>query len=177
VNSAAASHEDQHLLLRRAIEGSESAFAAIYRAHAKAIYGLALRITGQHACAEDVVQDAFLRALQQGAGFRGQASLGHWLKRIAANAAVDRIRRDRKWRNLEDADILVAPDQRDAQLDEVLGLLSVLSAPARSVVWLHEMEGYSHLEISRLFGQSESWSKSVLARSLKKLKSLIEETA
>ncbi len=163
------------MLLRCAVDGSESAFATIYRTHAKAVYGLALRITGQHSSAEDVVQETFLRALQQGRGFRGQASLGHWLKRIAANAAIDRIRRDRQWRNLDDPEMLIAPAQRNPQVEEVLGLLATLPPPARTVVWLHEMEGYSHVEIALLFGQSESWSKSLLSRSLKKLKLLIEE--
>ena len=131
-------------------------------------------MTGEPASAEDVLQDTFLRALVQGRAYRGEASLGHWLKRIAANAAIDRLRQARRLVALDGTEVMAAPAPRQPEVEEVLGLLRHLSPAARSVVWLHEMEGYSHTELATAFGKSESWSKSLLMRSLQKLKDLME---
>lgn len=172
-----ASDDDERELLRRACHGDDGAFETLYRRHGGTVYALVLRMTGHPATAEDVLQDTFLRALEQGASYRGQAPLRSWLKRIAANAAIDRLRRDRRLVALEQAEAQAAgaPVERAGQVAEVLGLLAHLDPAARSVVWLHEMEGYSHPEIAALFGHSESWSKSLLARSLERLRSELEK--
>lgn len=164
-------------LLDRAIDGSDAVFAQIYRDHASALYALALRMTGNRATAEDVVQDCFLRALRSGRHFRGDAAPRTWLTRIVINLAIDRIRQHRQWLIEPDAiETLAASPSTDHDTAAALGLLAGLSPAARSVVWLHEMEGHSHAEIATLFGASESWSKSILSRSLKRLRASLEQT-
>src|SRR3546814_1419849 len=98
--------DDETQLVRRARRGQEAAFAEIYRRHARAIHSLALRLTGNHATAEDITQECFLKMLQFLGGLRPGTPLRPWLKRVAANAAIDRIRRDKR---------LVALDDDDAQ--------------------------------------------------------------
>lgn len=163
-------------LLVRAQRQDRAAFEAIYRCYERAALALALRILGRHAAAEDAVHDCFVRAFEKIRHYRGEAPFGSWLKRMLVNLAIDRLRAETRWSVDADAiDALAAPaGQHDDQI-EALGLLARLAPRARSVVWLHEMEGYAHGEIARLFGQTESWSKSILARSLDRLRREIQQ--
>lgn len=164
-------------LVRRARRGDHAAFEALYRRHARAVHGFALRLCGDPAAAEDIVQDTFLKLFGFLGGFRDDAPLRPWLKRVASNLAIDRLRRLRPQ--------LDAPLEEDAWADrgagpdlhaEGEGLLRRLPPLVRTVVWLHEMEGWSHPELARRFGRSQSWSKSVLARGLARLRGELDDT-
>ena len=150
--------------------GDEEAFARLYQAHAKAIHALAYRLTGNAAAAEDITQDTFLKMLGFLSGLRSDAPLRPWLKRVAANAAIDRLRREHRFVAEQDEDAWPdsAPDQ--AQNLEMMGMLQRLPPLARTLVWLHEMEGWSHPELAKRFGHSPSWSKSIVSRALAKLR-------
>jgi len=160
------------LTLERARRGDGRAHAAIYARYARACYNLALRILGEPAAAEDVVQDVFLRMMDTIGGFRGDAPFGAWLKRMAANASIDVVRRNRRF-GAEDPEAVFAAtadgsiDREDAV--DAWALLMSLSPRARAILVLHQLEGYTHKELADLFGQSESYSKSILARALKRL--------
>jgi RNA polymerase sigma-70 factor (ECF subfamily) len=159
-------------ILSRARRGDGAAHSAIYLMYSRACYNLALRILGEPAAAEDVVQEVFLKMMDTVSRFRGDAPFGAWLKRMTANATIDVIRRNRRF-DADDAETHIANSQTpdlaaDAAVD-AWSLLMRLGPRARAVVLLHELEGYTHKELSSLFGQSESYSKSVLARALKRL--------
>lgn len=163
------------LTLARARRGDDAAFEAIYRCYARAAFSLALRLCGRPDLAEDVVQEAFLKAMEKLASYRGEAPFGAWLKRLVANSAIDRLRLERRWVDAEFAGI--AEPQQEASSEaqvEALGLLSRMSAPARAALVLHELEGYSHTELAALFGRSESYSKSLLSRAIARLRGLLE---
>jgi RNA polymerase sigma factor (sigma-70 family) len=156
--------------LERARRGDMTAHAAIYERYAGACYTLALRVLGEPAAAEDVVQEVFLRMFGTIGSFRGDAPFGAWLKRMAANATIDVVRARQRFASedanghmdaLQDA-TMVAEDRVDAW-----SMLMRLTPRARAIVILHEAEGYTHRELGELFGQSESYSKSILARALK----------
>jgi RNA polymerase sigma factor (sigma-70 family) len=167
--------EIDELTLARARRGDGVAFEAIYRRYSRAAYTLALRLCGRPDLAEDVAQEAFLKAMEKLSSFRGEAPFGAWLKRLVANSAIDRLRAERRWVDPELA--AVAEPQQDAGSEaqvEALGLLSRMSAPARAALVLHELEGYSHTELAALFGKSESYSKSLLSRAIARLRSLLE---
>lgn len=168
---------EEAALLRRGRRGDAEAFGMLYRIHAGAIYGLALRLTGQPAAAEDVVQETFLKAMQAMSGFREGAPMRPWLKRMAANVAIDRLRAERRLRPLEDSSALTqeATDAAPGAVAEALGLLARLDPEARALVWLQQMEGWTHAELARRFGRSESWSKSVLSRALQRLRGELDE--
>lgn len=161
--------------MSRARRGDQGAFAELYALHAPSLYALALKLLGNPATAEDVVQDTFIKAIQSIGGFRGDAPLRAWLKRVTAHLAIDHLRARRPVAEV-DPDFMVATDAGPEHLSEALGLLARLPATARSVVWLHEMEGWSHPEIAARFGYTESWSKSLLSRSLSRLRSWMEES-
>jgi len=166
--------DDEAQLVRRARRGQEAAFAEIYRRHARAIHTLALRLTGNRATAEDITQEAFLKMLQFLNGLRDDAPLRPWLKRVAANAAIDRLRRDQRLVPVEDDDTHAATGPDPLLHAESSGLLRRLAPLERTVVWLHAMEGWSHPELGRRFGRSESWSKSIVSRGLSRLRTELD---
>lgn len=158
-------------VIARARRGDMAAFAQIYECYGSACYNLALRVLGEPAAAEDIVQEVFLKMFDAIAGYRGDAPFGAWLKRMAANATIDVTRQRAR---LSDRDIDSVLDSVVAESDaqgasDAWSLLMRLPERARAVVILHEVEGYTHKDLAHLFGQSESWSKSVLARSLERL--------
>ena len=164
--------ELDRITLERARRGDMDACAAIYRRYGTACFNLALRILGERAAAEDVVQEVFLKMINTLPGFRGDAPFGVWLKRMTANATIDALRAGQRFAD-EDPEVLFASmasraSDADTRVD-AWSLLMRLPSRARAVLVLHELEGYTHKELSELFGQSESYSKSILARALKKL--------
>ena len=163
--------------LRRARRGDEAAFESIYRDHARAVHALALRLTGDPAAAEDITQDTFLRMFGFLSGLRDDAPLRPWLKRVAANLAIGRLRREH--RHAGDEALPAGGDEIAAPpiVAEASGMLRRLAPLARTLVWLHEMEGWSHEELARRFGRSPSWSKSILSRSLARLRGHLDPGA
>lgn len=171
----AESGQSENDLVRKARRGDRDAFEQLYRRHAKAIHALALRLTGNHATAQDITQDAFMRLFQFLGGIRNDAPLRPWLKRVASNLAIDHLRRERpqlteSW-DEQQPETTSGPSLHA----ETSGLLQRLPPLVRTVVWLHEMEGWSHPELARRFGRSQSWSKSILARGLARLRSELDE--
>jgi RNA polymerase sigma factor (sigma-70 family) len=179
VSAAASSGFAQTLdamTLARAQRGDMQAFAVVYARFAQACYGLSLRLTGNPAQAEDLVQEVFLKVIETIRGYRGDAPFGAWLKRMTVNASIDQLRA-RKRVAEQDPETLfeemagnaVAP----AQTVDAWALLQRLPARARAIVVLHELEGYTHAEIATLFGQSESYSKSIVSRALQRLHAVV----
>lgn len=160
---------DAHLLAA-ARRGDRTAFAALYRRHSPAVFGLALRVLGERSAAEDVVQDVFLRALDRIDSLRDGERLAAWLKRSAANASIDLIRQRRPQAGPEALDALedAAPDPAD--IDRLPALLDGLPTATRALLWLFVVEGWTHPELAARFGRSESWSKSIISRVLQQLK-------
>ena len=164
------------MVLARAQRGDMDAYAELYRRFGRACFQLALRILGQRQPAEDLVQEVFLKMMDTIRSYRGDAPFGAWLKRMSVNACIDQLRRQRHDAS-DDAETVFAQtasnDAGAASRVDAWSLLSRLSPRARAIVTLHELEGYTHTELAELFGQSESYSKSILARALKRLHALV----
>ena len=174
MQSTPEAHPEEAALVRKARWGDHEAFAQLYRAHAKAIHALAFRLTGNAAAAEDITQDTFLKMLGFLSGLRSDAPLRPWLKRVAANAAIDRLRREQRFSAQADDDAWPDDSADPTENLEILGMMRRLPPLARTVVWLHEMEGWSHPELAERFGRSPSWSKSIVSRALTKLRDDLE---
>lgn len=165
------------LTLRRAQRGERAAFAEIYECYKRPCFTLALRVLGEAAASEDVVQEVFVRLFDAIRRFRGDAPFGAWLRRMVANATIDELRR-RRWLETDDGldARAIAPGASELpehQL-ETWQMLMRLPPRARAVLVLHEIEGYTHKELAALFGQSESYSKSILARALARLQTTLD---
>lgn len=175
METATFSIEEEARLIRKARWGSEAAFETLYHRHARAIHGLALRLTGDPATAEDITQDTFLRMLKFLGGLQPDRPLRPWLKQVASNAAIDRLRRDTLQGQYLSAQASLESVQEDIGSGMPISaeserLLQQLPPIARTVLWLHAAEGWSHAQLGQRFGYSESWSKSLVSRSLAQLR-------
>lgn len=161
-------------LVRRARWGSREAFETIYSRHSRAVYVLALRLSGNPATAEDITQETFLKLLRFLDTLAPDRPLRPWLKRVASNAAIDRLRRDRP--SVEFDELSVAGNVEPAtEADAALGLLRRFPPLVRTVVWLQVVEGWTHRELAERFGRSESWSKSLVSRTVARLREMMEQ--
>jgi RNA polymerase sigma factor (sigma-70 family) len=176
-------------VVRRACRGDEAALAEIYTAMAPAVFGLVRRIVGSRAVAEDLFQDTLITVFERIGDYRGEAPLGAWIRQIAISKCLMHLRSPwhRARLTLErssEAEItsreafaaLLVPEPRVERFDMERALAS-LSSTARAVVWLYDVEGYSHEEIANAFGRSVSFSKSQLARARARLREWFEPQA
>jgi RNA polymerase sigma-70 factor (ECF subfamily) len=165
------------LVLARARRGDLQALETLFRAHEGAVFNLARRLCRRPEDAEEVLQETFLEVSRSLSRFRGDGPLSAWIRRIAANKAFARMRHEgiRRSESLaeagDDDPRLGAADAADVtgrmDLETALGRLP---APSRAVVWLHDVEGYTHEEIGELMQRSASFSKSQLARAHRRLR-------
>ncbi len=176
-------------ILDRAGAGDEAAQVVIYTTLAPATFGLIRRVIGNRAAAEDLFQETMMAVFQRLPQFRREAPLGAWVRQIAISKCLMFLRSpwhraclrldisavtDDGWEAIPTA--LTTPGLRAEALD-VEKALAALSPTARAVVWLFEVEGYSHEEIARLFGRSISFSKSQLSRAHATLREWFEPNA
>ena len=172
-------------IVRRAARGDARAHEIIYRAFATPVYTLCLRFTRSPAHAEDLVQETFIEIMRSIAKFRGEAALGSWIRRIAVSKALMFLRSawtarsqslGENWDEVTAGDALSHGVSRHP--DEAMDLdaaLQDLPAVSRTIVWLHDVEGFTHKEIAKLMGRSESFSKSQLSRAYQRLRPLLSD--
>jgi RNA polymerase sigma factor (sigma-70 family) len=167
-------------IIRRAAGGDAKAHEIIYRAFATPVYSVCLRFTRVPAQAEDLLQETFIEVMRSIRNFRGDAPLGSWIRQIAVSKALMFLRSawHSKGQSLDDDWDEHMPGTAESQglsqhpdtaldLDAALGQLP---AVARAVVWLHDVEGFTHREIAGLMGKTESFSKSQLSRAYQRLR-------
>ena len=170
-------------LVMRACAGEGAARQALYAALAPATLNLIRRVVGQRALSEDLFQDTMMMFYERLPQYRHEAPLGAWLRRIAISRCLMYLRSP--WKRarlcLEPIDggvaaevaALVTPGFRGELIDLERALAS-LAPTARAIVWMYEVEGYSHQEIASAFGRSVSFSKSQLARAHLRLRTFLE---
>ena len=159
------------VLVERARSGDEEAFRMLVDLHRDRAYGLALRITRSPADAQDVAQEAFVRAWRALPAFRGESAFGTWLHRIVARRALDRAEslraRSRRESALDDAPMAEAPagPERDVFLARRLDALMARLSPAqRAVLTLHYARDVAVEDIAQALGMPENTVKTHLAR-------------
>lgn len=168
-------------LLARARAGEAAAFEQLYRRFERPVFTLALRICGDREEAADVLQDTMLKLFHRIGEFRAVdgAPFWGWLRRVAVNEALMRLRRGDR---LADAlppdellpDDLGPPPSAAAEAAQLQRALAALPAATRGVLWLYHAEGYTHEEIATLMQRTPSFSKSQLARGGRRLRALLE---
>lgn len=136
----------------------------LFRQFQHAVWTLALRLTDQRADAEEVTQDALLKALKGLPNYRGEAPFGMWLRQITVNEALMRRRAHRPVCELNDELPHADHNPPSSQQLDLARSLGALPQPTRGVLWLYYVEGYTHPEIAQAYGQSVSFSKSQVAR-------------
>jgi RNA polymerase sigma factor (sigma-70 family) len=169
---------DAKTVLAQARAGESTGFEALYRAFEMPVYNLARRICRTAEDAEDVLQETFFEVCRSIGQFREDGSLWGWIRTIAASKALMRLRRN-KYREADELhDEVVANRREDNHLRmDLEAALERLSETGRAVVWLHDVEGYTHEEIAAMMGKTTSFSKSQLARAHAKLRRWLGEEA
>ena len=162
------------ILVARAKAGDLEALEALYRAFETPVYNLARRICRSPEDAEDVLQETFLEVVKSIKEYRGEGHLWGWVRRIAASKALMRLRRDklRATDELQDEAAGAPPASVGARID-LERALEQLSETSRAVVWLHDVEGFTHEEIAGRMGRTVSFSKSQLARAHAQLRRML----
>ena len=167
---------DADSVVARARTGDPAALEALFRAFEVPVYNLARRICRTAEDAEDVLQETFFEVFRSIGRYREEGSLWGWVRTIAASKALMRLRRN-KYRETEELqDDVMGQRREDTHLRMYLeAALERLSESARSVVWLHDVEGYTHEEIASMMGKTPSFSKSQLARAHVRLRRWLGE--
>jgi len=180
------------ILVARAKSGDLEALEALYRAFETPVYNLALRVLRRPEDAEDVLQETFLEVVRSIKQYRGEGHLWGWIRQIATSKALMRIRHDRVRETDEfheesavgaghvagvgamNGTAGLSPGVVPARID-LERAFEQLSETSRAVVWLHDVEGYTHEEIAEQMGKTVSFSKSQLARAHVRLRRMLDE--
>ena len=163
-------------VVARARTGDPEALGALYRAFETPVYNLARRICRTPEDAEDVLQETFFEVCRSIGRYREEGSLWGWIRTIAASKALMRIRRNKYRETDELHDQVTGKRQEDSHLRmDLEAALERLSETSRAVVWLHDVEGYTHEEIAGMMGKTASFSKSQLARAHVRLRQWLGE--
>lgn len=156
-----------------AANGDRRAFERIYRANVDRIFSLCVRMVGDRAKAEELTQDAFVRAWEKLGTFRGDSQFSTWLHRLAVNVVLnDREaegrRRDRHDDAVEDLDTISYGDVRPLPVPglslDLEQAIAALPPGAKKVFVLHDIEGYTHEEIAESLGVTAGGCKAQLHR-------------
>jgi RNA polymerase sigma-70 factor (ECF subfamily) len=168
-------------LVAAARSGDAAALEAVYSATAGPIYTILRRLVRRPAIAEELLQETFVDVLEHIGAFEARCPLPLWIRMLAVNRALMYLRspwhRSLEWLDKDPggADRLPATaDGADLALDSRLErALMTLPSLARAVVWLHDVEGFTHAEIGFSLGRTPSFSKSQLARAHHRLRDLL----
>lgn len=168
--------------VRAAAAGDRHAFKRLYQLHVGRVHGAVYRLAGyDHARAEDLTQDAFIRAWQKLPGFRHESAFGTWLYRLAVNVALMDIRaRGADPVSMLDDEHL--PDTGEtpfcaAEREELERAIGQLPPRARAVLVLHDIEGWRHEDIGSELDMAVGTSKAQLHRARGLLRKVLGESS
>jgi RNA polymerase sigma-70 factor (ECF subfamily) len=163
------------LLVREAQGGNQAAFEQLVRNHDQAVLGLALRITGSGSDAQDIHQEAFLKAYKNLGGFRFECAFSTWIYRIVTNLCLDHLRRNRNRRDnpalaVNVDDLLKRQLLRRELSAHIMRALKRLTPRERMVFELKHFQGLKARTIGEILNSPEGAVKNSLFRATQKLR-------
>lgn len=168
-------------LIKQCRANNRKAQLAIYRKYCDGMYCVAMRFLKNADDAEDVLQEAFIKAFTKIDQFRGEVTFGAWLKRIVVNKCLDFIKsRNEQYTQIQE-NMTAVEENNDWEIASGIGIeqireaMSKLPDKYREVVQLYLVEGYDHSEISEILGLTNNTSRSRLLRGKGHLKKLLKE--
>ena len=185
-------HEDDEALVRRTQRGDSAAFDVLVERYRERLYATVYHMTANHEDANDLVQDAFIKAYRSLHGFKGNASFYTWIYRIAVNRTINFLKRRRRQHfSLDDVDsnIQTDPDfvelmshdtpHREVDLKELQQRLNEalrkLSEIHRAVVIMHDIQGMTHTDIAKTMRCTEGTVRSRLFYARRYLQALLSD--
>ena len=170
---------DEPDLIQRVLAGDRDASRALYDAHAPRVYRLVHRLCADGELAQDLTQDTFIKAFDQLRTFRGDAALSTWLHRIAVTVTMNGMRKVKRFREREiDVDTELpatsseSPDDVDLR-ERVKAAIDALPEIYRTTIIMHDIEGYTHMEIAETLAVAEGTCKSRLSHARAQLRRVL----
>jgi RNA polymerase sigma-70 factor (ECF subfamily) len=166
------------LLIRRATNGDERAMRTLWVQHAPHIDAVVRRLVGDPDQAADIAQEVWIQIFRALPSYRGESQFSTWAHRIAVNRTLNALRKIRRIASLqasiEEDSASVEDDVESTFVAESIDAAAArLSPGARTVFYLHDVEGYTHEEIARELGITTGGSKSQLFKARAKLRRLL----
>ena len=169
-------------LLAATARGDAQAFRTLVDAHLGAMLGIARRMLGDAAEAEDIAQEAMVRLWRNAATLElGPGGLKPWLRRVVSNLAIDRIRSSRNTSVVAEVPEQPTPATQSSGLESrelsvrVQAALSALPERQRMALVLFHFEGLSQIEVGESLGVSDEAVESLLARARRTLKAALKD--
>ncbi len=178
---------DDATLIDRALQGESAAFGQLVTKYQDRLFNSLVHLTGSREDAQDVAQDAFVRAYVKLETFARESGFYTWLYRVAFNVAVSRRRREKPQRSLDQGNAARATDPIDhgpapharleqaERVDQVQRALASLGDESRGVMILREVEGCSYEEISAILELPIGTVRSRLHRARMQLKDALKD--
>lgn len=167
-------------VIQQCKKGNKKAQFELYQQYSKAMYNVAIRITGNRESAQDILQDAFVKAFTDLHDLKDENAFGGWLKRIVINRSIDEIRKRRiSFSSLDK--LTFEPIEHVEEIEEatdpetVHRLIKLLPDGAREILVLRSLEGLKHTEIAEKLNISESTAKTQFFRAKQLLVKMINE--
>ncbi|MFN2400388.1 MAG: RNA polymerase sigma factor [Gemmatimonadaceae bacterium] len=182
-DSLVAEASDEQRLIRSVLAGDPAAGRKLYDAHAPRVYRLAYRLSGDADTARELTQETFIRAFDRLDRFRGEAAFSTWLHQIAVSVTLNGMRKVKRFRvretDLDDAAHLgVETQAAEPDLRERLNkAIDALPEALRVTLVMHDIEGYTHGEISEILGAPDGTCKSRLAAARARLRIALADFA
>ena len=176
--------QSEQKIIKKAVAGDRNAFRLLVLEHSRAMFNLAWRLSSDEAAAEDIVQEAFIKAWRKIGKFRMESSFKSWLHRITVNTAMDYLRKRSRRNQFEmeepewDPSIATAEmPTLDRQIDirtHTQAAMKDLSDIERSALMLKHFEGHSIDEISQMLEITSGACKQTIFRAVKKMRVALE---
>ena len=159
-------------LVRRSLAGQELAQRQLYDRYVGAMFHTVLRLTANRQDAEDVTQEVFVKVFEKLESFRGESTLGAWIKRVTVNTTLNFLRQANRLKMVALESQTLPPEEEPAvdeaawahDLCRIHEAMGELPEGCRLVFNLHLMEGYRHQDVAQMLGITESTSKTQYMR-------------
>jgi len=154
----------------------------LYNLYCKALFLIAFRYVKDRYIAEDVMQDAFIKAFKNINNYKNEVAFGAWLKRIVINQSIDHLKKNKLELVAINEEVIAKTDEDDWQVDSdisidgIVEVINSLKEKYRLVLTLYLLEGYDHAEIAEVLKITATTSRTHLLRGKKILKEALKNT-
>ncbi|MDX8341511.1 RNA polymerase sigma factor [Draconibacterium sp. IB214405] len=173
-------NDNEVSLIKLCKKGDAKAQYRLYKLYCKGMYNVAIRMTNDKSLAEDVLQDAFVKAFSEIDKLKNEKAFGGWLKRIVINQSIDVTRKEKMFyaevENLGNDDLEIAVEiESEFSPERIHHFIKQLPDGAREILVLRALEGYKHAEIGEKLGISESTAKTQFFRAKQLLVKMMQD--